>query len=226
MDKTINALLPNTTLCNVTEAVGAATAKKVVKTMHGRDFDWSPKGNSGIVATLTKGNTITLVEQSAFTERKRREILANFNGEDSLYSQYFAAEHGVGFKVDDLYGSDGDQSVTTVLSLAEQSVDEDFKLVITTADTETTYLVEDINTCVEMINAGGVAGWSLNAVKEDVMNFSEDSLTKEYNVKFNAYKSGKMSIEQWIAYSTGILEKVLKTKVFKSGDGFASKARR
>ena len=45
-------------------------------------------------------------------------------------------------------------------------------------------------------------------------------------MKFNAYKSGKMSIEQWIAYSTGILEKVLKTKVFKSGDGFASKARR
>jgi hypothetical protein len=208
----LNSILPNCTLQSYSESVSSLDAKAVIKTMHSKEFDWGPKGNSGIEAKgPDRSGGITIIERSTVpSQRRLNEMRQNFDGPDSLYSQYFAAEHGVGFKVQRAEMTDS--AMFVVLQLVKQTVSESYKLTIQTEDMETQYLAEDLDSCIETLADEDHKTWTLKDLKEGIEFEMNEDTVKLYNQTFNDYKKGKMSKDEYIQKANKIITDLMKQK--------------
>lgn len=215
----MNALsdyLPNIVLSEdlneYSESVSSRDLKSVLKILQSRDFGMDPKGKGSIIVEQD-GKLIKFTERGSTKSKELNEVVKNFNGPDSMYSQYFAAELGVGFKLKKL---DNDVEPFATFELVEQKLEEDFRLILQTESKEIQYLADDLTTCIETIDSiDGVVSWEIQQFSEDVSIVSstimEDAL-KTYNLTFNDYKKGKISKDEYIKKANELLQKLLKDK--------------
>lgn len=167
----------------VNEAVSSSDVNKVIKHMHGRDFGWNDKnrGKGYEAQGPDRSGGITIIDWSGNRSSDLRELVKNFDGPDSLYSQYFASEMGVGFKVQ--RSEVKKDNVFVVLKPIEQSVNESFKLVLRNEDIETTYLADDLSQVFETLSNETYQSWALTNLETGLMKESDELIQSHEDLR-------------------------------------------